>query len=124
MRLQNLVRGQGLLCRSIMKSQMASPTFSHIYAALVAVINTKFPEFGELLLTRIILQFRRAYKRNDKPICIAASKFIGHLVNQQVRSRNSIRRAHPPGALTLRPSAVFQIVLQQSLCALHAPLIY
>lgn len=60
MRLQNLVRGRGLLCRSIMKSQMASPTFSNIYAALVAVINTKFPEFGELLLTRVILQVRAA----------------------------------------------------------------
>lgn len=35
-----------------MKSQMASPTFSNIYAALVAIINTKFPELGELLLTQ------------------------------------------------------------------------
>lgn len=38
---QNLVRGRGLLCRSIMKSQMASPTFTPTYAALVAVLNTK-----------------------------------------------------------------------------------
>jgi pre-mRNA-splicing factor CWC22 len=67
-----------------MKSQMASPSFTNIYAALVAVVNTKFPEIGELLLTRVVLQFRRAYKRNDKPICIAASKFLAHLVNQQV----------------------------------------
>ncbi len=29
-------------------------------------------------------QFKRAFKRNDKPICLAVSKFIGHLVNQQV----------------------------------------
>ena len=35
--LQNLVRGRGLLCRSLMKSQMASPTFTPVYAALVAV---------------------------------------------------------------------------------------
>ncbi len=53
---QNLVRGRGLFCRSIMKSQMASPTFSPVYAALVAVINTKFPEIGDLLLNRIVLQ--------------------------------------------------------------------
>ncbi len=85
MRAQNLVRGRGLLCRSIMKSQMASPPFTNIYAALAAVVNTKFPEIGELLLTRVVLQFRRAYKRNDKPICIAASKFLAHLVNQQAR---------------------------------------
>lgn len=29
-------------------------------------------------------QFKRAFKRNDKPICLAVTKFIGHLVNQQV----------------------------------------
>ena len=54
--MQNLVRGRGLLCRSLMKSQMASPTFTPIFAALVSVINTKFPEIGELLLHRLILQ--------------------------------------------------------------------
>jgi pre-mRNA-splicing factor CWC22 len=63
---QNLVRGRGLFARSCMKSQMASPAFTHVFAALVAVVNTKFPELGELLLKRIILQLRRAFKRNDK----------------------------------------------------------
>lgn len=38
--LQNLVRGRGLLCRSMMKSQMASPSFTPVYAALVAVGTT------------------------------------------------------------------------------------
>ena len=37
-------------------SQMASPTFTPVYAALVAVVNTKFPELGELLLHRVITQ--------------------------------------------------------------------
>ncbi|MEW5303967.1 MAG: hypothetical protein WDW36_006610 [Sanguina aurantia] len=81
---ENLVRGRGLFCRSMMKSQMASPGFSPIYSALVAVINTKFPELVELLLSRLILQFKRSYKRNDKPVCSAAAKFIAHLVNQGV----------------------------------------
>lgn len=63
---ENLVRGRGLFARSIMKAQMASPGFTHIYAALVAVVNTKLPETGELVLKRVIYQFRRAYKRNDK----------------------------------------------------------
>lgn len=67
-----------------MKSQMASPTFTHVFAALVAVVNTKFPELGELLLKRIILQLRRAFKRNDKQVLLAAAKFVAHLVNQQV----------------------------------------
>lgn len=34
---ENLVRGRGLVCRSIMKAQMASPNFTHVYAALIAV---------------------------------------------------------------------------------------
>ncbi|CAE7940355.1 cwc22, partial [Symbiodinium sp. KB8] len=63
---ENLVRGRGLLARAIMKAQMSSPGFTHVYAALVAVVNTKMPENGELILKRIILQFRRAYRRNDK----------------------------------------------------------
>ena len=40
----------------MMKSQLASPTFTPTYAALVAIINTKFPEIGELLLKRVISQ--------------------------------------------------------------------
>ncbi|XWS44630.1 hypothetical protein CRYUN_Cryun15aG0064600 [Craigia yunnanensis] len=67
-----------------MKSQMASPGFTDVSAALVAVVNTKFPEVGDLLLRRIVLQLKRAYKRNDKPLLLAAVKFLAHLVNQQV----------------------------------------
>ena len=78
------MRGRGLYCRSIMKAQLASPAFTPIYAALTAVINTKLPENGETLLKRVIMQFRRSYKRNDKPVCTAMVKFIAHLINQQV----------------------------------------
>ncbi|XP_074316038.1 uncharacterized protein LOC141652465 [Silene latifolia] len=81
---ENLIRGRGLFCRSCMKSQMASPGFTDVFAALVAVVNTKFPEIGDLLLRRIVLQLKRSFKRNDKPQLLAAVKFIAHLVNQQV----------------------------------------
>ncbi|KAF3341301.1 pre-mRNA-splicing factor CWC22 [Carex littledalei] len=81
---ENLIRGRGLFCRSCMKSQLASPGFTDVFAALVAVVNTKFPEVGKLLLTRIVLQLKRAYKRNDKPQLLAATKFIAHMVNQLV----------------------------------------
>jgi pre-mRNA-splicing factor CWC22 len=63
---ENLVRGRGLFCQSCLKSQMASPGFTDVFAALVAVVNTKFPEIGRLLLVRVVLQLKRAYKRNDK----------------------------------------------------------
>lgn len=81
---ENIVRGRGLLCKSLIQAQAASPTFSHVYAALVSVINSKFPNIGELLLKRLVLQFKRGFKRNDKTICISSSSFIGHLVNQRV----------------------------------------
>lgn len=63
---ENLIRGRGLLCRSIMKAQAASLPFTPVFAALVAIVNTKLPQTGELLLHRLISQFRRAFKRNDK----------------------------------------------------------
>ncbi|KAE8680715.1 MIF4G domain-containing protein / MA3 domain-containing protein isoform 3 [Hibiscus syriacus] len=63
---ENLIRGRDLPFRSCMKSQMASPGFTDVFAALVAVVNTKFIEVGDLLLRRIVLRLKRAYKRNDK----------------------------------------------------------
>lgn len=63
---ENILRGKGLLSRAIIKAQMASPNFTHVYAALVAVINTKLPEIINLLIRRVILQFQKAYKRNNK----------------------------------------------------------
>ncbi|KAI9481894.1 armadillo-type protein [Coemansia mojavensis] len=80
----NLVRGRGLLCRSLMRAQSQSTSFTSVYAALVAVINTKLPIVGELLLTRLVLQFRRAFKRDDKNQCIASVMFLAHLTNQRV----------------------------------------
>lgn len=63
---ENLIRGRGLYCRSMMKAQQASLPFTPVYAAVTAVVNTKLPAVGALLLTRLVLQFRRAFRRNDK----------------------------------------------------------
>ncbi|RMZ90452.1 hypothetical protein DV736_g2303, partial [Chaetothyriales sp. CBS 134916] len=81
---ENLIRGRGLFCRSIMKAQAASLPFTPIYAAMAAIVNTKLPQVGELLLQRLILQFRKAFKRNDKAVCVSSTTFISHLCNQQV----------------------------------------
>ncbi|EPS28094.1 hypothetical protein PDE_03040 [Penicillium oxalicum 114-2] len=81
---ENLVRGRGLFCRSIMKAQAASLPFTPIYAAMTAIVNTKLPQVGELLVSRLIVQFRKAFKRNDKAVCISSTTFIAHLVNFQV----------------------------------------
>ena len=81
---ENLVRGRGLFCRSIMKAQAASLPFTPIFAAMAAIVNTKLPQVGELLLSRLVVQFRKAFKRNDKAVCISSTTFIAHLCNQQV----------------------------------------
>ncbi|GAM82618.1 hypothetical protein ANO11243_006000 [Dothideomycetidae sp. 11243] len=81
---ENLVRGKGLFCRSIMKAQAASLPFTHIYAAMAAIVNTKLPQVGELLVNRLIIQFRKAFRRNDKSVCLSSTTFLAHLINQQV----------------------------------------
>ncbi|KAJ7669190.1 MIF4G-domain-containing protein, partial [Mycena polygramma] len=81
---ENLIRGRGLFARSVMKAQASSLTYTPVFAALVAIINTKLPQVGELILARLISQFRRAFKRNDKIVCHSTTTFIGHLVNQSV----------------------------------------
>uniref|UniRef100_A0A8C7XFY7 Pre-mRNA-splicing factor CWC22 homolog n=1 Tax=Oryzias sinensis TaxID=183150 RepID=A0A8C7XFY7_9TELE len=81
---ENIVRGRGLLARSVLQAQAASPIFTHVYAAVVAIINSKFPQIGELILKRLILTFRRSYRRNLKQQCLTASKFVAHLINQNV----------------------------------------
>jgi pre-mRNA-splicing factor CWC22 len=81
---ENLIRGRGLFCRSIMKAQAASLPFTPIYATMAAIVNTKLPQVGELLLKRLITQFKKGFKRNDKAVCLSATTFIAHLCNQQV----------------------------------------
>ena len=81
---ENLVRGQGLLCQSLMKAQAASVAFTPVFAALVAVVNTKFPEIGLLVCARVLQQFKVAYRRSDKPLCITALEFIAHLTSQKL----------------------------------------
>jgi len=81
---ENLVRGRGLFCRAIMKAQAASLPFTPIYAAMVAIVNTKLPQVGDLLVRRLIVQFRKGFRRNDKNVALSSTMFLSHLVNTQV----------------------------------------
>ena len=78
---ENLIRGKGLFARSIMRAAAASTPFIPIYACLVAIVNTKLPQVGELLLHRLVSQFKKAFKRNDKAVCLSSTAFIAHLCN-------------------------------------------
>jgi pre-mRNA-splicing factor CWC22 len=81
---ENLIRGRGLFCRAMMKAQAASLPFTPIYGAMVAIVNTKLPQVGDLLVRRLIIQFRKSFKRNDKAVCLSSTAFLSHLVNTQV----------------------------------------
>jgi len=78
---ENLMRGKGLLAKAILKAQTACPLFTPVYAALLAAVNTKLPDNVQLVIHRIILQFQKAYRRNNKNMCKSSLKFIAHLIN-------------------------------------------
>lgn len=80
----NLHKGLGLLIRSVMKAQSLALTFTPVYAGLIAVLNSKLPQIGDLLISRLVIQFRKAFKRNNKALCISSTTFLAHLCNQQV----------------------------------------
>nr|CAX73265.1 Pre-mRNA-splicing factor CWC22 [Schistosoma japonicum] len=82
--MENIVRGRGLFVRSLLTAQSASPTFTHVFSALVAVVNSKFPKVGELVLKRLVNEFRKAFRRNQKDRCLSTARFLAHLVNQKV----------------------------------------
>lgn len=87
---------RGLLSRSILQAQGASPIFTHVYAALVAIINSKFPNIGELILKRLILNFRKGYRRNDKVCKMSRSSILTYsssvLNFYRVHSNNVLER--------------------------------
>ncbi|XP_053554494.1 pre-mRNA-splicing factor CWC22 homolog isoform X2 [Bombina bombina] len=79
---ENIVRGRGQLSRSVLQAQSASPIFTHVYAAVVAIINSKFPQIGELILKRLILNFRKGYRRNDKAHEVLALEMLTLLLER------------------------------------------
>ena len=66
---ENLIRGWDLFAQSVMKAQAASLPYTPVYVVLVSIINTKLPQVGELVLHRLISQFCKSFKRNDKVCC-------------------------------------------------------
>jgi len=81
---ENIVRGRGLFCRSAIRAQSSSTTFTNVYAAMIAIINTKMPELGNLMLRRLVLNFKKSFTRNDRAGCNSSLLFIAHMFNQQM----------------------------------------
>lgn len=81
---ENLIRARGLLAKTIIKSQKLSPAFTHIYACLINIINSKLPDIVRIIINRYIHIFQSSYKKNDKINLLSSLKMIAHLINQQV----------------------------------------
>jgi pre-mRNA-splicing factor CWC22 len=83
----NLLRGHGLLVRAVLKAQLnGSPRSTAVYAALIASLNTKLPQIGDLCLRRCLGAFQRATTRVrvDRATAAASVRLIAHLVNHNV----------------------------------------
>lgn len=53
----NVIRGRAILVSCIQSAINESLSYAPVYAALVAVLNSKLPAIGELLAHRLVAQF-------------------------------------------------------------------
>lgn len=80
----NLIRYRGIFASALLKAQETSPVFTDVYAALLAIINSRISSIGKLVVNRLVLQYRISFKNNNKPRLLTTVRFIAHLTNQDV----------------------------------------
>ncbi|CAF5227794.1 unnamed protein product, partial [Rotaria magnacalcarata] len=80
----NITRGRSLVAKAIIDAQNESPRFTPVYAALTSIINSKFPQIGQLICKRVISSLRNAYMADENEECFAMTKLLAHLINQRV----------------------------------------
>ena len=85
----NLIRSRGLFVTKMLF--ILSGTKGHdtdatakVFASLTSVINTKLPQIGELLVKRVLFEFRRNFKNHKIRNAITRLKLLSHLINQQI----------------------------------------
>ena len=76
----NVVRGRGLVARSVLSRAMRQPQAAAPLAALVGVVNLQLPQVGGLVAARTAALFKRAYMRNDGRGVDVAAAFLAELV--------------------------------------------
>lgn len=82
----NVTRTRGVLVDRILKQQRELESYSEVYSSLISAINCEVPAVGELLVTRLVVLFRRFYKANDRIGLTRVLVFISKLMNYQVLS--------------------------------------
>ena len=77
----NISRGRGWLVKTLMLFQTRKPADSNVYAALAAILNSKFSDIGFLLIKRLLCDLRKIQQYAGRTSC---ALFIAHLTNQKV----------------------------------------
>ncbi|CAF4793772.1 unnamed protein product, partial [Rotaria sp. Silwood1] len=81
----NILRARGLFAHAIILTQTISPFNTHIYVALICLINSELPQIVELIIKRLILSFESTYKLIDtKSNCLSTLQFLAYLINENV----------------------------------------
>jgi pre-mRNA-splicing factor CWC22 len=80
----NLIRGRGLLIKSLLMAQTTSPTFTPVYSALLSVINVKLPDVGLIFIHRLIIQIQTSMKTQKKPLTLSSATMLAHLINYRI----------------------------------------
>lgn len=80
----NIIRGRGILVNCIIRAQLCSQSYTRVICYFSAIINCNIPDFGSLLLRRLINQFRKSYSKGDKYVCKHTLMFLAQLINQKV----------------------------------------
>lgn len=83
----NIIRSRGYLVRSLMKLHLANDKIhAQVLASMVSILNSKFPEIGLILVSRLAVSFRKSYTKNYKHRVDYNVYFLVHLMNHQVCS--------------------------------------
>lgn len=80
----NLIRARGVLCKTLLRAQFGSPGLTDVFAALIAVINSRMPAVIELFIARLVAQLREAYETQDRELCFATGRYVACLYKHQV----------------------------------------
>jgi hypothetical protein len=63
---------------------MASTHNTDVYASLISIINSKFPQITLLICKRVINSYRNFFLADNGDKTFTLIKFLAHLINQSV----------------------------------------
>ncbi|KAH8740713.1 hypothetical protein FG386_002675 [Cryptosporidium ryanae] len=80
----NIVRGRGILANCIIKAQLSSQFYTPVISCLSAILNCNIPDFGSLLVRRLINQFKKSFEISDILVCKCTILFLAQLISLRV----------------------------------------